>query len=90
MKKSFVSALGLAIALAFSAPMLGAGSASAASMHTPSSHRKVHHHHTVVHHHKHHVSHKMHHASGHMTHHRAHKKHAVHHSAHKMHVAKKY
>ncbi|MBZ9922802.1 hypothetical protein LB579_34680 [Mesorhizobium sp. BR1-1-7] len=52
MKKSLLSALGLAVALAFTMPILGATSADAAPMH------KHHRHH---HHRKHHRSHHYHH-----------------------------
>lgn len=52
MKKSFLSALGLAVALAFTVPVIGATSADAAPM------AKHHRHH---HHHRHHVRHHHHH-----------------------------
>jgi Ni/Co efflux regulator RcnB len=60
MKKSLLSALGLAFALAVSLPIIGASSADAAPM------AKKHHHHH--HHHKHHKKHHRHH------HHHHHKK----------------
>ncbi|MES0051306.1 MULTISPECIES: hypothetical protein [unclassified Mesorhizobium] len=53
MKKSLLSALGLAFALAVSLPLIGASSADAASLH-----KKHHHHH---HHNKHHRRHHHHH-----------------------------
>lgn len=57
MKKSLLSALGLALALAFTMPILGATSADAAPMkkhhrHHHRHHRKHHHHHHHHHHHK--------------------------------------
>ncbi|MBZ9600369.1 hypothetical protein [Phyllobacterium chamaecytisi] len=59
MKTSLYSALGLAIALAVSAPVL-ATSASAAEPIHHRHHRVYHHHHHVVHHPKHHAWHKHH------------------------------
>ncbi|SFO56498.1 hypothetical protein SAMN03159463_02280 [Mesorhizobium sp. NFR06] len=58
MKKSLLSALGLALALAFTMPILGAASADAA----PMKHHRHHHHHRYHHrhhHHHHHHHHKM-------------------------------
>ncbi|OHV87975.1 hypothetical protein [Mesorhizobium sp. ORS 3428] len=55
MKKSLLSALGLALALAFTMPILGATSADAA----PAPAKK--HHHLRHHHKKHHRSHHRHH-----------------------------
>ncbi|MES0197240.1 hypothetical protein [Mesorhizobium sp. M0011] len=52
MKKSLLSALGLAVAMAFTVPVIGATSADAAPM------AKHHRHH---HHHRHHVRHHHHH-----------------------------
>ena len=52
MKKSLLSALGLAVAMAFTVPVIGATSADAAPM------VKHHRHH---HHHRHHVRHHHHH-----------------------------
>ncbi|WP_164898635.1 hypothetical protein [Mesorhizobium sp. M7A.F.Ca.MR.362.00.0.0] len=52
MKKSLLSALGLAVAMAFTVPVIGATSANAAPM------AKHHRHH---HHHRHHVRHHHHH-----------------------------
>ncbi|SDA74032.1 hypothetical protein [Mesorhizobium qingshengii] len=57
MKKSLLSALGLAVALAFTAPVIGATSADAAPM---VKHHRHHHHHRYYHrhhrvHHHHHV-----------------------------------
>ncbi|MBZ9963173.1 hypothetical protein [Mesorhizobium sp. BR1-1-2] len=54
MKKSLLSALGLAIALAFTMPILGATSADAAPMHKHHRHHRKHHrsHHYHHHHHK--------------------------------------
>ncbi|MDG4895460.1 MAG: hypothetical protein EOR72_16320 [Mesorhizobium sp.] len=58
MKKSLLSALGLALALAFTMPILGATSADAAPMtkHHRHHHRRHHrvHHHFYRHHHRHH------------------------------------
>ncbi|TJV70808.1 MAG: hypothetical protein E5X76_18640 [Mesorhizobium sp.] len=54
MKKSLLSALGLALALAFTMPILGATSADAAPMKTHHHHRHHHRHHRVHHHHYHH------------------------------------
>jgi hypothetical protein len=53
MKKSLLSALGLAVALAFTVPVIGATSADAAPM---AKHHRHHHHHRhyVRHHHHHH------------------------------------
>ncbi|MDX8540250.1 hypothetical protein RFM23_21760 [Mesorhizobium abyssinicae] len=53
MKKSLLSALGLAVALAVSMPILGATSADAAPMH----HKHHRHHHHRKHHRKHHHHH---------------------------------
>ena len=58
MKKSLLSALGLAVALAFTAPVIGATSADAAPMVT---HHRHHRHHHYYHHHYHHVHHHHHH-----------------------------
>lgn len=55
MKKSLLSALGLAVALAVSMPVLGVTSANAAPMH-----KKHHRHHHRHHHHHHHVHHHHH------------------------------
>ena len=52
MKKSLLSALGLAVALAFTVPVIGATSADAAPM--AKHHRHHRHHHYVRHHHHHH------------------------------------
>ncbi|WP_181181847.1 hypothetical protein [Mesorhizobium sp. B1-1-1] len=52
MKKSLLSALGLAVALAFTMPILGATSADAAPMHKHHRHHRSHHYH---HHHHHKV-----------------------------------
>ncbi|MDG4885016.1 hypothetical protein [Mesorhizobium sp. WSM4884] len=56
MKKSLLSALGLALALAFTMPILGATSADAAPMKKHHHHRHHHTHHHRVHHrhHRHH------------------------------------
>lgn len=54
MKKSLLSALGLAIALALSMPIIGASSANAATMHTTVKKHHRHHYHHRVHHHRHH------------------------------------
>jgi hypothetical protein len=56
MKKSLLSALGLAVALAFTVPVIGATSADAAPM---AKHHRHHHHHRhhVRHHHHHHHHH---------------------------------
>ncbi|CAN7539090.1 hypothetical protein LJR234_003988 [Mesorhizobium amorphae] len=54
MKKSLLSALGLAFALAVSMPLLGATSADAAPVH----HKHHRHHHRKHHHHHHHHHHK--------------------------------
>jgi len=56
MKKTLFAALGLAVALAFSVPMVG--SADAATMVKHHHHHVVHHHH--VKHHRHHVKHHHH------------------------------
>jgi len=64
MKKSLLSALGLAFALAVSLPIIGASSADAAPM------AKKHHHH----HHHHYKHHKRHHRHHHHHHHHHHKK----------------
>ncbi|RWC28741.1 hypothetical protein [Mesorhizobium sp.] len=56
MKKSLLSALGLAVALAFTVPVIGATSADAAPM--AKHHRHHHHHrHQVRYHHHHHHHH---------------------------------
>ncbi|WP_095201571.1 hypothetical protein [Mesorhizobium carmichaelinearum] len=58
MKKSLLSALGLAVALAFTAPVIGATSADAAPMakhHRHHHHHRYHHRHHHYHHHHHHV-----------------------------------
>lgn len=65
MRKTLFAALGLAVALAFSAPMVGTADAATA----------VHHHHRVVHHH--HVVHHRHHRKHHRHHHHHAKKHLV-------------
>jgi hypothetical protein len=57
MKKSLLSALGLAVALAVSMPILGATSADAA----PTHHKHHRHHHHRKHHRKHHHHHHHHH-----------------------------
>ncbi|QND62436.1 hypothetical protein HB777_15735 [Mesorhizobium loti] len=54
MKKSLLSALGLAVALAFTVPVIGATSADAAPMTKHHRHHHRHHHHHPVHHHHHH------------------------------------
>ena len=54
MKKSLLSALGLAVALAVSMPILGTTSADAAPVH----HKHHRHHHHRKHHHHHHHHHK--------------------------------
>ncbi|RRI00944.1 hypothetical protein EH240_16450 [Mesorhizobium tamadayense] len=54
MKKSLLSALGLALALAFTMPILGATSADAAPV------KKHHHHHHRKHHSRHHHHHHHH------------------------------
>ncbi|MCA0012835.1 hypothetical protein LB561_10220 [Mesorhizobium sp. B292B1B] len=54
MKKSLLSALGLAIALAFTMPILGATSADAAPMHKHHRHHRKHHRSHHYHHHHHH------------------------------------
>ncbi|WP_164754230.1 hypothetical protein [Mesorhizobium sp. M7A.F.Ca.US.008.03.1.1] len=58
MKKSLLSALGLAVALAFTVPVIGATSADAAPM---AKHHRHHHHHRhhVRHHHHHHHHHHV-------------------------------
>ncbi len=56
MKKSLLSALGLAFALAVSLPLIGATSADAAPLH-----KKHHHHHHHYKHHRHHHHHHHHH-----------------------------
>ncbi|QPC93549.1 hypothetical protein [Mesorhizobium sp. INR15] len=53
MKKSLLSALGLAVALAFTVPVVGATSADAAPMHMKKHHRHHHRHHHHHHHHHH-------------------------------------
>lgn len=71
MKKSILSALGLAVALAFSMPVLGTSAANAAPVAKHVVHHKAHRHHSVAHK-KHHV--RKHHASKHHAHkHHAHK-----------------
>ncbi|AZO08301.1 MULTISPECIES: hypothetical protein [unclassified Mesorhizobium] len=57
MKKSLLSALGLALALAFTMPILGATSADAAPV-TKHHHHRHHHKHHRMHHHHHHHHHK--------------------------------
>ncbi|MDX8525682.1 hypothetical protein RFM68_14290 [Mesorhizobium sp. MSK_1335] len=65
MKKSFLSALGLALALAFTIPILGATSADAAPMmkkhhrHHRHHHRYHYRHHRRHHHRHHHYNHHM-------------------------------
>jgi hypothetical protein len=54
MKKSLLSALGLAVALAFTVPVIGATSADAAPMAKHHRHH-YHHRHHPIHHHRHHV-----------------------------------
>ncbi|MBZ9673338.1 hypothetical protein [Mesorhizobium sp. ES1-3] len=56
MKKSLLSAIGLAVALVFTAPVIGATSADAAMM---AKHHHRHHHHRYHHryHHRHHRHH---------------------------------
>ncbi|ESW84350.1 hypothetical protein X770_24360 [Mesorhizobium sp. LSJC269B00] len=54
MKKSLLSALGLAFALAVSLPLIGASSADAASLHKK---HHYHHHHNKHHRHHHHQRH---------------------------------
>jgi protein BEAN1 len=56
MKKSLLSALGLAVALAFTVPVIGATSADAAPM---AKHHRHHHHYVRHHHHHHHHVKKM-------------------------------
>ncbi|WP_146172480.1 hypothetical protein [Mesorhizobium helmanticense] len=58
MKKSLLSALGLAVALAVSMPIIGASSADAAPMHAK-HHRHHHHHRHHIRHHRHHHHKKM-------------------------------
>ncbi|UVK48008.1 hypothetical protein BPNPMPFG_000389 [Mesorhizobium sp. AR07] len=58
MKKSLLSALGLAVALAFTMPVIGATSADAAPMAKHHRHHYHRHHHPV--HHRHHVHHHHH------------------------------
>lgn len=53
MKKSLLSALGLAVALAVSMPIIGASSADAAPMHAK-YYRHHHHRHHIRHYHHHH------------------------------------
>lgn len=71
MKKSILSALGLAVALAFSMPVLGASAANAAPAAKHVVHKKAHRHHAVAHkkHHvrKHHL--RKHHTGKHHIHH---------------------
>lgn len=57
MKKSLLSALGLAVALAFTAPVIGATSADAAPM---AKHHRHHGHHRYHYHRHHHVRHHHH------------------------------
>jgi hypothetical protein len=62
MKKSLLSALGLAVALAFTAPVIGTTSADAAPMvkhHRHHRHHRHHHRHPIHHHHHHHHMKKM-------------------------------
>ena len=59
MKTSLVSALGLAVALAFTLPVIGATSADAAPMAKHHHHHHHHHHHYHGHHHHHHHHHHM-------------------------------
>ncbi|TIX02484.1 MAG: hypothetical protein E5V59_00995 [Mesorhizobium sp.] len=54
MKKSLLSALGLAAALAFTVPVIGATSADAAPMAKHHRHHHHHRHHVRYHHHHHH------------------------------------
>lgn len=55
MKKPLLSALGLAIALALSMPIIGATSADATTMHTTvKKHHRHHYHHRLHHHYRHH------------------------------------
>ena len=61
MKKSLLSALGLAVALAFTAPVIGATSADAAPMAKHHRHHRVYHHHVRHHRVHHHVHHRHHH-----------------------------
>lgn len=65
MRKSLLSALGLAVALAFSMPIVGASSANAAETAKHVMHKKHHH---RAHHRKHH---RKHHARKHHRHHYA-------------------
>lgn len=79
MKKTLLSALGLAVALAFAVPALGTTEANAATtMAKPAPtkivHHKKHKKHHVAKHHKHHV--KKHHVKK-----RTHKKHGMKHAA---------
>ncbi|RTM07851.1 MAG: hypothetical protein EKK31_10600 [Hyphomicrobiales bacterium] len=79
MKKTLLSALGLAVALAFAVPALGTSEANAATtMAKPATtkivHHKKHKKHHVAKHHKHHV--KKHHVKK-----RTHKKHGMKHAA---------
>ncbi|MBN9547788.1 MAG: hypothetical protein J0H31_02610 [Alphaproteobacteria bacterium] len=81
MKKTILSALGLAVALAFAVPALGTTEANAATMTTTAAkpatkivHHKKHKKHHVAKHHKHHV--KKHHVKK-----RTHKKHGMKHAA---------
>jgi hypothetical protein len=57
MKKSLLSALGLAIALAVSMPIIGASNADAAPISAHHHHRYHHHHHHHYHHHHRHHHH---------------------------------
>ncbi|TGU84542.1 hypothetical protein EN829_063225 [Mesorhizobium sp. M00.F.Ca.ET.186.01.1.1] len=57
MTKSLLSPLGLALALAFTMPILGATSADAAPV-TKHHHHRHHHKHHRMHHHHHHHHHK--------------------------------
>ena len=54
MKKSLLSALGLALALASTMPILGATTADAKPMKKHHHHHHHHHHHSKKHHHHHH------------------------------------
>ncbi|PLP56012.1 hypothetical protein CYK37_27430 [Mesorhizobium loti] len=78
MKKSILSALGLAVALAFAVPALGTTSANAAEVAKHVVHTKHHRHHSVAH--------KKYHAGK----HHARKHHSRHHaSRHHVHMAAK-
>jgi len=64
MKKTLFSALGLAVALAFSAPMIGSADAATVTTKTVVKHPAHHHHHHHVRHH--HVRHHHHHHAKHV------------------------